>query len=341
MNDITENRRVSPADCRGLLNDIFQHHGATPAVAKSVAAALVAAEIDGQSGHGLSRVRAYVAHLDAGKVDGKASPRVIAQTAAAVHIDAGHGFAYPALDLAIEKLRRMAAGDADADAPTSTAIAAAAVTRSHHFGQAGRHVEQLAQSGLIGLMCGNAPKAIAPWGGNTALFGTNPLAFAAPRRGQPPLVIDMSLSRVARGKVMLARQQGKPIPPDWALDKDGKPTTDAAAALAGTMLPMGEAKGAALALMVEILAAALSGARFSHEASSFFDAQGGPPGVGQFILAINPAFFAADFDARLEALLSLIESQDGVRLPGAARLGLRRRNTVVTLPESWDDLSPG
>ena len=303
-------------------------------MAKSVAAALVAAEMDGQSGHGLARVRAYVAHLDAGKVDGRAIPRVVARTPAAVSIDAAHGFAYPAIELAIETLRQMAAAD-------GMAIAAATITRSHHFGQAGRHVEQLAQSGLIGFMCGNAPKAIAPWGGKDALFGTNPIAFAAPRRARPPLVIDMSLSKVARGKVMRARQQGQPIPADWALDAAGRPTTDAAAALAGTMLPMGEAKGAALALMVEILAAALAGARFSYEASSFFDADGGPPGTGQFMLAINPAFFCADFDARLEALLGLIEAQDGARLPGATRLARREKNTTLTLPESWDDLLPG
>src|SRR5690606_19350669 len=116
------------------------------------------------------------------------------------------------------------------------------------------HVERLAERGLAGFAFGNSPAAIAPWGGKTGVFGTNPIAFAAPRKDGPPLVVDLSLSRVARGKIMVASQTGEPIPEGWALDADGRPTTDPKAALAGTMVPIGEAKGAALALVVEILA---------------------------------------------------------------------------------------
>ena len=135
-------------------------------------------------------------------------------------------------------------------------------------------MEALARSGLIGLFFSNGPSAIAPWGGSKGVFSTNPIAFAAPRGARDPLVIDMSLSKVARGKINLAAQKGEAIPEGLALDSDGQPTTDAKAALAGTMLPMGDAKGAQLVLMVEILAAALSASHFGYEAGSFFSGEG-------------------------------------------------------------------
>jgi (2R)-3-sulfolactate dehydrogenase (NADP+) len=285
--------------------------------AAEVAAALVAAEADGLQGHGLSRVASYAAQARSGKVDGHARPRVERIRAAALRVDAGNGFAYPALSMAIEALAELLPG---------SGIAAAAINRSHHFGAAGYHVERMAARGLIGLLVGNSPRAIAPWGGRSPLFGTNPIAFAAPRRQGAPLVIDMSLSKVARGKVMLAAKSGEAIPPDWALDADGRPTTDAEAALAGSMLAMGDAKGSALVLMVEILAAAVANANFGFEASSFFDAEGEPPGVGQFLLAIDAdAFSGGQFDQRLECLLAAIVDQAGARLPGARRLARREQ----------------
>jgi LDH2 family malate/lactate/ureidoglycolate dehydrogenase len=154
--------------------------------------------------------------------------------------------------------------------------------------------------------------------------GTNPIAFACPRSGQPPLVIDLSLSKVARGKIMVAAQKGEAIPEGWALDAEGNATTDAKKALGGTMLPLGDAKGAALVLMVELLSAALSASHFGFEASSFFDAKGPPPRVGQLLLLIDPARFAGDaFAGRVETLLGAILGQAGTRLPGERRLKLR------------------
>jgi len=172
----------------------------------------------------------------------------------------------------------------------------------------------------MAIMVANAPKAMAPWGGNAPLFGTNPIAFGVPRPGDTPLVIDLSLSKVARGKVLAAHKRGEPIPDDWALDPEGNPTTDPQQAMSGSMLPAGGAKGAALAMMVEILAGTLTGANHSHEASSFFDDQGPPPGVGQTIIALHPG---AGFAPRLTALLDEILSQSGTRLPGTKRLALR------------------
>jgi (2R)-3-sulfolactate dehydrogenase (NADP+) len=303
------------ADAESLATRILVRHHTSEANAECVARALVAAEADGQKGHGLSRLPSYAAQAATGKVDGHAVPALEQGAGAALRIDAGNGFAFPALAVAVDRLTSLVA---------ETGIAAAGVHRSHHFGQAGYHVEQLAASGLIGLVFGNSPKAIAPWGGSEGVFGTNPIAFAAPRRSGPALVIDLSLSKVARGKIMVAAKQGEPIPEGWALDSGGNPTTDAEAAMQGTMLPMGDAKGAALVFMVEILAAALTGARFGFEASSFFSAEGEPPAVGQFLVAIDPRVFSGDaFAQRLETLIGAILGQQGTRLPGARRLVLR------------------
>ena len=280
-----------------------------------LADALVAAEVDGQKGHGLSRLASYSAQSASGKADGHATPLAQQVGIAAWRIDAASGFAYPACAMAIEKLVKTA---------RQTGIAMAGITNSHHFGQAGYHVEKLAQKGMVGLAFGNSPKAIAPWGGNAGVFGTNPIAFSAPRQNHPPLVIDLSLSKVARGKVMVAAKNDQPIPEGWALDAQGQSTTHAKAALAGTMVPMGDAKGAALVLMVEILAAALTSSHFGFEASSFFTAEGPSPGVGQCFIAIDPTPVSGNgFADRLEVLIDAILSQDGTRLPGAGKFDTR------------------
>ena len=321
------------ADAESLATNILVRHDTSEANAEWVARALVAAEADGQKGHGLSRLPSYAAQAASGKVDGHAVPTVEQGASAALRIDAGNGFAFPALAMAVDRLTSLTA---------ETGISAAGVHRSHHFGQAGYHVEQLAASGLLGLVFGNSPKAIAPWGGSDGVFGTNPIAFAAPRRSESPLVIDLSLSKVARGKVMVAAKQGEAIPEGWALDRDGNPTTDAEAAMQGTMLPMGDAKGAALVFMVEILAAALTGARFGFEASSFFTAEGEPPAVGQFLVAIDPRVFSGNaFSERLETLIGAILQQEGTRLPGARRLALRAksaRDGVAVSASLYDEL---
>jgi (2R)-3-sulfolactate dehydrogenase (NADP+) len=234
---------------QALAEAILVAHDTSATNAEQVATALVAAESDGQQGHGASRIPSYAAQAKSGKVDGHATPLLQPAGDAAVTIDAAHGFAYPALNLAFDALCELV---------PKCGIAAAAITRSHHSGVAGHQVERLADRGLIGLCFCNTPQGIAPWGGNRGVFGTNPIAFAAPRPGFPPLVIDMSLSKVARGKINVAAQRGESIPEGWAVDSNGAPTTDPNAAMQGTLLPMGDAKGAQLVLMVEVLAAALT-----------------------------------------------------------------------------------
>ncbi len=310
-------QQLSLGQLRQMAVNALKRHNTSDENAAPVARALVAAEADGLTGHGLSRLPSYCAQAASGKVDGHAVPVATRVADAAIRIDARHGFAFGALVLAVEELCRLT---------PKTGIAVAAVTHSHHCGAAGYHVEALAREGLVGLLFANTPRAIAPWGGKTGVFGTNPIAFAAPRKEKDPLVIDLSLSKVARGKIMVAKQRQESIPEGWALDSEGRPTTDPEAALSGTMLPMGNAKGAALVLMVEILAAALTGAHFGFEASSFFTAEGEPPNVGQLLLALAPYPFSNDqFNSRLEDLLETIQTQSNTRLPGDRRLKLRQK----------------
>jgi (2R)-3-sulfolactate dehydrogenase (NADP+) len=294
--------------------------------AKEVADALINAEFDGQAGHGLSRIPSYVEQILSGKVAGNVSPSLLSSKGSVIRVDANKGFAFPAISLALSEITKTC---------KSFGIAAASISRSHHFGQAGRHVERLAEDGLIGLMFGNTPKAIPPWGGTKPLFGTNPIAFASPRETAAPLVIDMSLSKVARGKVMVANQLNEKIPEGWAIDKEGRPTTDAKKALEGAMLPIGDAKGSALALMVEMLAAGLTGSNFGFEASSFLNAEGESPGVGQLIIAIDPSFFSGEsFAERTETLVDAILEQPSTRLPGDKRIEkrkVREKSQTITI----------
>lgn len=318
---------LSVAEAEALVTRTLMRCNTAQANAVSVARALVAAERAGQSGHGLRRLPSYAAQSLTGKVDGHATPSSEERRPAALFVDAAHGFAYPALDLAMGWMP---------EAARRQGVVMAGIGRSHHCGVAGLHVEALARQGLVALMFANTPGAMAPWGGKSAVFGTNPIAFAAPLNGAEPVVVDVSLSKVARGKVMAAAQQGQPIPEGWALDAEGRPTTDPQAALKGTMVPLGDAKGTALALMVEMLGAGLVGACYGFEASSFFEAEGPPPGTGQLLIAMDAQALSPDATQRFTMLAEMIEAMDGPRLPGRRRQALARQIDATGIP-----LDPG
>lgn len=301
--------RISLGNGQALVTRAFVANGVPEATAQCVARALIAAEAEGQSGHGFSRIDDYVAQVRSGKITANATPETTILAPSNLLTDAKQGFAYPALEQAIDR---------GAEVAKSQGLASMGITNSHHCGALSVQVEALANRGLVALMVANAPAAMAPWGSSVPVYGTNPIAFAAPRSGAAPLVIDLSLSRVARGKVMHAHKTGSAIPEGWALDPAGHPTTDPSEGLRGTMVPIGDAKGTLLALMVEILASLMTGAATSREATSFFVADGPAPRVGQFILAMQPNM-QAGFAERLEELLALISSLDGARLPGTRR----------------------
>ncbi|MGL4439784.1 MAG: Ldh family oxidoreductase, partial [Bosea sp. (in: a-proteobacteria)] len=288
--------------------------GAAPEQAHPVAASVRRAEADGIRSVGLGYLPTYLGHLVSGKVDGKAVPVVTRPRPGTVLVDAAHGFAHPAFEAGLPYL--IAATRANGSATL-------AITRSYSIGVLGHPVEDIADAGLLALAVTNSPPNISPWGGTRPLFGTNPMAFAAPRDGLPSLVIDQATSTVTKVALVAAAKVGGPIPDTWALGADGRPTTDPEAALKGSMQGFGGAKGAGLALMIDLLAAGLTGANFSKDASPYAKADGPPPGVGQLFMAFDPAAFAPGFADRIADLASAMLAQDGVRLPGDRRLEAR------------------
>ncbi len=280
--------------------------------AVSVANALIKADADGLASHGVARLPAFSAQAIAGKVDGFAEPSLTVTGDAVLRVDARSGFAFPAIDRGLDQAQEIVG---------RTGVVAVAVGHSHNAGVMGHHTERMADAGLAAIAFTNSFAAIAPWGGNRPLYGTNPIAFSCPRKDAPPLVVDVSLSKVARGKVKLAADRGEAIPEGWCLDTEGNPTTDAKAGFEGSFLPMGDARGAALVLMVEMLCSAMTGSNFAFEASSFFDAEGPPPHVGHLFVVFQPESLGGDgFLDRAEELMAAILEQPGTRLPGSRRL---------------------
>jgi (2R)-3-sulfolactate dehydrogenase (NADP+) len=302
--------------------------GASDEMAQSTARALVYAEARGLASHGLSRIPQYATHLANGRADGKARAAVVAERGGAVLIDARCGLAFPACELAVAEAIRRA---------RELGVAFAGVTNSHHFGVAAYHLEPMAPAGLVGLAFGNSPAAMPAAGGKRPLFGTNPIAAIFPRTKAAPLLIDLSLSEVARGKLMVAARENRAIPPGWALDKDGRPTTDPRAGLEGSMLAMGGAKGAMLALVVELLVTSLTGAALGYEASSFFVDEGNRPRLGQAFVAIDPGALAggAVYAERVEKLVAAMTADPGVRLPGD-----RRRSLALSADSDGVEIAP-
>jgi (2R)-3-sulfolactate dehydrogenase (NADP+) len=295
--------------------------GANEAMAASTARALVLAEAQGISSHGLARVAQYATHLQNGRADGSATPAIGRRKGAALLIDAGQGLAFPACDLAVSHTVEIA---------REFGVCFAGVTNSHHAGVLVNHLLPVAAATMVGLGFANSPAAMPAAGGRHPVFGTNPVAAVFPRRDADPLMIDLSLSEVARGKLMVAAREGRPIPEGWALDKNGLPTTDPKAGLEGSMLPIGAAsspKGAMLALVVELLVTALTGARFGFEASSFFVDEGNAPRIGQAFIVIDPAALGGSdvYFERMEFIIAEMLVDEGVRLAGERRLVLERR----------------
>jgi (2R)-3-sulfolactate dehydrogenase (NADP+) len=323
--------KLSVEKLQALVAGELRRAGANEAMAQATANALVLAESQGLGSHGLSRVGQYATHLRNGRVNGQALPQVLRRKGGAVVVDAQEGLAFAACTLAVSQA---------IDAARANGVAFAGVVRSHHCGVVVDHLRAVADAGMVGIGFANSPAAMPAAGGKHAIFGTNPVAAVFPRRQRAgaaagscdPLMIDLSLSEVARGKLMVAAKAGKAIPAGWALDADGNPTTDPKAGMMGMMLPFGSGpdaspKGAMLALMVELLVTAVIGANFGYEASSFFVDEGNRPGIGQAFIVIDPGALAGQdaFLDRVEVLVAEMLTDAGVRLPGARREALRRK----------------
>jgi LDH2 family malate/lactate/ureidoglycolate dehydrogenase len=303
--------------------------------ARAIADTVTAAERDDCKSHGLFRVPGYAASVLSGKVDPRAEPVVQDRAPGVVHVDARGGFAPLALEQGSEPLAARA---------RSQGVAALVVTDCYHFAALWPEVERLGEAGLAALAFVNAMSYVAPAGGTRPLYGTNPMAFAWPRAGHPPLVFDQASSASARGEIMLHGRDGMPLPEGWAIDPEGRPTTDPTAALAGAQLTFGGYKGAAIALMVELLAGPLVGDLFSFEAGERDNRDGGPPRGGELVIAMDPARCQArgegyDPVTHAERLFERILAQEGARLPSQRRHDARRRTATegIRIPVALHD----
>jgi (2R)-3-sulfolactate dehydrogenase (NADP+) len=253
-----------------------------------------------------------------GRADGAAQPSMATERAAVCLIDNADGLPYVSAEWAVAEVIQRA---------RRNGIGFAGIRNSAHVGVMGIHLLPVAEAGLVGLAFTNSPAAIPAWGGKKALFGTNPVAAVFPRKAKDPLVIDLALTTVVRGKIMMAMRKGERIPEGWALDRHGKPTTDPKEAIEqGSLFPIGGAKGAMLALTFELLCAALTGAAIGPEADSFFSEQGNKPRIGQAFIAIDPGALAGieKYGERVESVVSAMQADPEVRLPGARRFASRK-----------------
>lgn len=315
----TDSVTMTEAEIERLAARVLEAAGARADAAASLARAIAAAEAEGIASHGLAYLPTYAAHLGCGKVEGQAEPVLTRPRPGMVAVDAGTGFAHPAIDAGLAALIPMA---------RAQGVGALAIRNSYNCGVLGYHTAQLAAAGLVGLGFTNAPASIAPVGGHRPVIGTNPVSLAVPGgAGGTAILIDQSASVVAKSEVMKHAREGRPLPQGWALDPEGQPTTDPDTALRGTMAPAGGHKGVGIALITEVMAAALSGATLGIDAAPFSGTAGGPPRTGQFFLAIDPeAGAGAGFGAAIAALGEAIRAQPGARLPGEGRRAAREQS---------------
>lgn len=296
-------------------------HGANEVQAKALAAGLAGAERDGIRSHGLMYLPVYCEHLTCGKVVGGAEPVLTRPAPGSLVVDAGAGFAHAAIDLGLPDLIATA---------RSQGIASLAIRNSYNCGILAYHTERIAEAGLVGLGFTNAPASIAPSGGRKAVLGTNPWSLAVPDgAGGARFVIDQSASVIAKSEVIKRSKSGEAIPEGWALDADGRPTTDPIEGLKGTMVPSGGYKGVGAALLVEVFAACLTGATPGIQASPFSGPAGGPPRTGQFFIALAPDISSGGaFAGRLGVVVEALGAETGGRLPGGRRAAARARIAV-------------
>ncbi len=307
-------------------------NGCSDDQARAIADIVTAAERDECKSHGLFRIPFYIRAIKSGRVKARAVPTVTDLAPGVVQVDGHDGFAPLALEVGVAPLAARA---------REQGIAALCLRNVFHISALWPEVERVAEQGLVAFAFTAAMSSVAPAGGTKPIYGTNPMAFAWPRPGRPPLVFDQASSACARGEIQLRLRAGEALPPGWAIGPDGEPTTDPEAALAGAQLPFGGHKGAALALMVELLAGALIGDVFSYESKALDSANTGAPKGGEFMIAIDPARCVGEAERgaqldRAETLFSMILEQEGTRLPSDRRFAARRRTPTegITIPQS-------
>lgn len=285
--------------------------GANEENAAAIANTVTIAERDGAISHGLFRIPGYIVGLQSKKVVGTATPEIEEVTPIIFRCDGKNGYAPLTHEHCLPPL---------IDAAKKFGLAAVAIQNSHHFAALWPEVEKISEAGLIGLTTVSYLPWVAPAGGKTPIFGTNPMAFSWPRAGKNPVVIDMATSSMAMGEVMIAARDGHEVPLGTGLSESGELTTDAAEIVKGVLLPFGGHKGSALALMVELLSGPLVGETFSYETQEGDKAEEGPARGGQFILAISPDILSGkNTSDQTDRFFEKYDAIEGARIPGSRR----------------------
>ncbi|WP_377512467.1 Ldh family oxidoreductase [Octadecabacter sp. R77987] len=296
-------------------------HGAGEFQAGEVARAVARAEALGNVICGLYYLESYCTQLASGRVNGTVEPVVSQPRGGAVLVDAQFGFAQPAFTRGLPAALKAA---------RDNGVATLAVAHAHTCTSVGFFTEQIAAQGLIGIGMTNASPVVAPPGGNAAVIGTNPIAMTVPGDGVPRMHFDFSTSAVALGKITMAKAAGEKIPPGWAVDINGNPTTDPEAALKGALVSAGGYKGWGLGLMVELLAAGMTGSVNSLDVKGLKLPDGPPHGLGQFYILLDPTTYGDDFGDRFTRVADAVAQQDGARIPGAQRTAM----DVIDVPDA-------
>jgi LDH2 family malate/lactate/ureidoglycolate dehydrogenase len=323
--------RIPASDLLAAATQVFAALGLPEDAAGAVAEGLVDADMRGIPSHGLMLVPMYADRIKAGSVTTATEAAVATDLGAIAVLDAGNALGIltgdQAMGLAIDRARQFGIG-------------AVAVRNAFHFGGAFRYVATAARAGLVGIAAANTRPLMPAPGGAAAVVGNNPLAIGVPRAGGEPIVLDMALSEAALGKIRLAAADGREIPPTWATDADGTPTTDPEAAIAGLLLPAAGPKGYGLAFMVDVLTGVLSGGGFGAGVKPLYADTAVPNDCAHFFCAIDPEAFggAAAFGARVDDLAAQIAASptapgvDRVLLPGqleAERYAAAREDGVA------------
>jgi L-2-hydroxycarboxylate dehydrogenase (NAD+) len=338
MNSPEQMRAVDDSKLEKLVAAIFARAGLAPDDAATIARCLVLADLRGVGSHGISRLPIYLERLRKGLISPNPAMQVIEATPTTALLDGENGFGFViatrAMDMAIARAETFGIG-------------MTGVKNSNHFGMAACYLLQAAQKGYAALIFTNASPAMPVWGGREPFLGTSPFAFGAP--GEPPIILDMATSVVARGKIRRAVASGEPIPEGWALDKDGNPTTDARAGYEGTILPLGGPKGSGLSLMMEIMAGVLTGAAFGGEVRNQYIDFTTPQNVGHLMVAFKPGVFVGnDFGSRMAELTTRakastpVDAGQPILMPGepeALREAERRRSGIPFAQADLDMLA--
>ena len=315
-------RKISQKEALELAINTLRNNGASKENALPLALGIVDAENQGIKSHGFHYLPIYCLHLKCNKVKGSASPKLEIISNVVFKVNADNGFAHRAISLGMKKLIPSA---------RESGISSLAITNSYNCGILGYHTKNIAKEKLLAIGFTNAPASIAPLGGIKPVVGTNPISIAIFNKGDVIIIIDQSASVVAKSEISLRAKLGEKIPEGWAFGPDGKTTTDANIALKGTMAPTGGYKGFGMGLFVEIMSACLTGSNLGIEASSFANDQGGPPGTGQFFIAINPEKFSNTFENKIEKIVQSIKSQEKARVPGSKRINNYKTNANIEI----------